>query len=88
MDVLLHAGPFPPDRGFGDGVRSQNDRGCCAGLHGRLTNGLCAGERHLTAAVSHAQANLPQDVVGHVAHVVVVVDGLVGDHGLLLLSLL
>ncbi|HBF60282.1 MAG TPA: hypothetical protein DDW48_02185 [Methyloceanibacter sp.] len=69
-----------PDCGFGNRVGREDNRGRRTGLHHRLSDRLLTGEGHLTAAVFDGKTDLPQHIVRHFMHVVVVSDWLVGDH--------
>jgi len=73
VDILPFAGAFSPDRGFGDCVGGRNDGRRGTGFHHGLADRFCAREAHRAAAVIDRQTDLPQHVVGSLAHVVVVI---------------
>ena len=83
VNVLAFAGALLPDRGLGDCVGCQNGRGRRSSLYDRLADGFLASKGYLTAAIVNGEACVPEDIVGNLSQVIVVIDWLMSNHAVL-----
>ncbi len=80
MNVLAFTCPLFPDRGICNRIRGEHTGRRRASLYHSLPNRLLSCKGDLAAAVSDCEPSISQNVVRDFAQIVVILDGLIGNH--------